>query len=276
MITAVVFAIASEVVPNAFKILTLEFLVRTLFVLRIAMFSFIGAISAVIVVIADPASVDTTAVVALELIVGARRWSGAVVDGRVFISAINTVRITITQPLLGYTLRPSPGLVLFAGVLGFRIALTFVALMAVVFVTVVKAIVVTVTDVDPGNAVSIVTGEKVPEAGPAFRAAVLGWFIGTVTTIVITVAVPSSRDAPMVRTAEAVGRTSSLRAVEWILVRVVTAVIVSITQPVRFDADVCLLALQVVSGTCCVRRTALLRLVAGHIILAVVDAVTDL
>lgn len=80
----------------------------------------------------------------------------------------------------------------------------------------------------------------------------------------------------MIRTSEAVLRAGSLGAVQWILVAVVAAVVVAVAEPVGLDADVGLLALEVVGRASRVHRASLVGLVRGDVVLAVVDAVADL
>lgn len=150
------------------------------------------------------------------------------------------------------------------------------ALMSIVFVTIVQAIVVAVADINAWNTVSIVTRKQITEACASFRLAVLWRLIGSVATVVVAIAVPRGRDASMVGTPETVLRTRSLRTMQYILVRIVTAVIVTVAQPIRFDADVGLLALQMVIGTRRILWTHFMRFVGRRIVLAVVDPVADL
>jgi hypothetical protein len=51
------------------------------------------------------------------------------------------------------------------------------ALMSLVFVRVVEAIIITITDIDTRNTVSIIACEQITKACPTFRLAVLWWFI---------------------------------------------------------------------------------------------------
>lgn len=100
--------------------------------------------------------------------------------------------------------------------------------MPVVLVTVVKTIIVTVADVDPGNTISVVAREQVTEASPSFRLAVLWRLVGSITAIVISVAIPGCRNATIIWAPEAVLRTRSLGTMQRFLVRIVAAVIVSV------------------------------------------------
>lgn len=61
----------------------------------------------------------------------------------------------------------------------------------------------------------------------------------TVAAVVITVAIPRCRNAAVVVGApEAVAGARALRARSCVLVRVIPAVVVTVTQPKRLDADV--------------------------------------
>lgn len=61
-----------------------------------------------------------------------------------------------------------------------------------------------------------------------------------------------------------------------VLIAVVTAVVVSITQPVWFYTDVCLFALEMVHRAGCVAWTAIMSLIRSHVVFTIVDAITDL
>lgn len=95
---------ASVLVANTLEVLAGEFLTRARFVLSVAELSFVGAVAAVVVVVAGPSFVDATAVLALELIVRAGLWSRTVVQGGVLIGAVNTVGIAVAEPFLGNAL----------------------------------------------------------------------------------------------------------------------------------------------------------------------------
>lgn len=60
---------------------------------------------------------------------------------------------------------------------------------------------------------------------------------------------------------EAVGGTSALSTVYRVLVAVVSAIVVSVAQPVRLHTDVRLFTLEVVCGTSGVASAAIVRLV---------------
>lgn len=72
--------------------------------------------------------------------------------------------------------------------------------MPCILITVVHTIIVTVANVDAGNAVSVVAGEQVAKAGAALTLAVLWGLVGPVTAVVVSVTVPCRRDAAVVRT----------------------------------------------------------------------------
>lgn len=254
VVAAIVLTVASEVVSNTLKVLALEFLVGTLFVESVAAFAFVRAVAAVVVVVAKPAFVDASAVGALELVWGARRRRSAVMYCRVLIGSVDTIWIAIAQPLSRYTLSASPEFVLLARVLGLGVTLAFVTLVAVVLITVIEAIVVSIADVDSRYAVAVVASKEVAEAGSSLGAAVFWRLVSSIATVVVAVAVPRSGYTPVVRAAEAVLRARSLRAMEGVLVRVVAAVVIAVAEPVRLHADVGLLTLQVVSGASGVRR----------------------
>lgn len=73
-------------------------------------------------------------------------------------------------------------------------------LMPRVFITVIHTIVVTVADVDAGNAVAVVTGEQVAKAGATFTLAVLWGLVWPIAAVVVSVTVPRRWDAAVVRT----------------------------------------------------------------------------
>lgn len=148
--------------------------------------------------------------------------------------------------------------------------------MSGVLVGVVQTVVVAVANVDSGNAVPVVAREQVAETGATFRLAVLGRFVGPVAAVVVPVAVPRGRYAPVVGTTETVGRASALRTVNRVLVAVIAAVVVAVTQPVRFHANVRLFAFEMVGRTRDVLRATVVRLVRRRVIFAVVHAVAHL
>jgi len=106
--------------------------------------SFIRGVSAVVIVVAEPALVDAPAVLALELVV-ATAWlrTGTVVESGVLIGAVNAVWIAVANPLFGNALGAVPVLVLSASVLCLWVALAVIALVAVILVRVVQTVVIT-------------------------------------------------------------------------------------------------------------------------------------
>jgi len=81
---------------------------------------------------------------------------------------------------------------------------------------------------------------------------------------------------PVIGTSEAVLGTSPLGAMNRILITVVATIVVTVAKPVRFHADIRLLALEVIQRTRGVAGTTLVRLVGRNVVLAIVDAVADL
>lgn len=135
------------------------------------------------------------------------------------------------------------------------------ALVSGVLVGVVQTVVVTVAYVNSGYTISVVTREQVTETGATLRLAVLWWFVRSVTAVVVPVTIPSGRYAPVVGATETVGRASPLRTVNCIFIAVIAAVIVTVAQPVRFNAYVRLLAFEMVGRTRDVLWATVVRLV---------------
>lgn len=80
----------------------------------------------------------------------------------------------------------------------------------------------------------------------------------------------------MIGTSEAILGTSSLGAMNRVLITVVTTIVIAVTEPVRFHTDICFLAFKVIQRARSIARTTLVRLVRRHIVLAIVDAVAHL
>lgn len=80
----------------------------------------------------------------------------------------------------------------------------------------------------------------------------------------------------MIWASEGIRWASSLCAMNRILVRIITAVIVTITKPVRFNANVGLFTLEMIRGARHVHWTSLMRLVRSRVVFTVVDSVADL
>lgn len=85
--------------------------------------------------------------------------------------------------------------------------------MSIVLIAVVQTVVVSIADVNPWNAVAIVAREQITEARSTLRLAVFWRFICAVAAIVVSVAIPSGRNTPMVGASETVLRTSTLSTV---------------------------------------------------------------
>lgn len=99
----------------------------------------------------------------------------------------------------------------------------------------------------------------------------------TVATIVVSVAVPSSRNTTVVvRAAETVAGTRSLRTSRVVLIGIVTAVIVSIAQPKRFDANVGRITFEMTCRTGSVASATFTGLVRRVGVFTIVDSVTNL
>lgn len=79
--------------------------------MRVAVFSFIRTVTAVVVVVAHPATVDASPVAARELICTAVGYRRTVEQRRVLVRTVNAVRVTVAKPLFRYALCPIPRLV---------------------------------------------------------------------------------------------------------------------------------------------------------------------
>ena len=133
-------------------------------------------------------------------------------NGCVFVGAVHAIRISVTNPSLGYTLSPSPVFVGRTGEFSVGIALTGIALMSNIFIRVVETVIISVADIYSWNTVSIIASEEITKTGPLFTLAVLFGFISFRTaTIVISIAIPGGGYASVVRTSKAIGRTRPLR-----------------------------------------------------------------
>jgi hypothetical protein len=131
-------------VSDALEVLTAELGGSARFVLGLAVLALVGGVAAVVVVVAQPALVDATAVAALELVVTAARLrTRAVMQRGVLVGAVHTIWVAVAHPLLRDALRAVPILVLGASVLHLGVALAVVALVPVVLVRVVQTIIVT-------------------------------------------------------------------------------------------------------------------------------------
>lgn len=126
VVPAVILAIAPVLVPDTFEVLARELVGTARLVLRVAFFAFIGAISAVVVVVTKPALIDTSSVAASELFLAARLRRGAMVQSGIFVRSVDTIGISVAQPLLGDALGPAPSLIRFASEFVFVVALSVI------------------------------------------------------------------------------------------------------------------------------------------------------
>lgn len=75
-----------------------------------------------------------------------------------------------------------------------------------IFIWIVQAIIVSITDVYPWDAVAIITSKQVTEASATFTFAVFWGFIGAIATIVISIAVPRCWDTTVIWTPKKIGK----------------------------------------------------------------------
>jgi len=279
-ITAIVFAIAFVIQTDTFGILTAEFIRLIALPINIfAVFGLIAAIPTVVVMIAFPALVDATTIVAFELIVGAffKRHITIGNLGMVFISRVDTIRVAITDPVLINANPPAPLPVGLTSELGVRIASTRFALPVFALVRSINTVIVAITNINPGNAIAIITSEQIPKASSAFLLTLILRLVFASITIRVSIAIPSRRNAPMIRTPERVRWARPSTTMQLIFIRVVTTIIVSITKPIRLDADGRIRTLDMSIRTINISILARLqRLIAGRIVLAVVDTIANL
>lgn len=126
MIAAIILAVAAELLAYALEVLTRELLAAAGLVLRVAELALVATVAAIVVMIAQPVAIQTPSVVAGELILGARGRRRTVVQSHVLISPVNTVRISVAQPLLWDALSAVPQFVRGTSELGFFVALSVV------------------------------------------------------------------------------------------------------------------------------------------------------
>lgn len=72
------------------------------------------------------------------------------------------------------------------------------ALMSHIFIRVVEAIIITITDIYTRNTVSIITCEQITKACATFRLAVFWRFIRSISTVIITITIPCRWDATVI------------------------------------------------------------------------------
>ena len=126
MIATVVLPVTMELLSDTLEILASEFTVRALFVPGVAEFALVGAIAAIVVVVTEPTTVQTAAVVTCELVFRAGHWLRAVVKSHILVGAIHAVWIAVTEPLLWYALSTVPHLVCHTCEFRFFVALAVV------------------------------------------------------------------------------------------------------------------------------------------------------
>ncbi len=101
--------------------------------------------------------------------------------------------------------------------------------------------------------------------------------LGTVSTVVVSITVPRCRDAAVVVGAtETVAGTGSLRTGRVVLVRVVAAVVVTVAEPKRLDANVGRVALEMPRRASRVPGATIAGLVRRVGVFTVVDSVANL
>lgn len=148
--------------------------------------------------------------------------------------------------------------------------------MTLVFVRVIQAIVVAVTNVNSRNAIAVVAREQIAEACPTLGLAITGWLVASVQTVVVSVTVPCGRNTSVIGTAEAVLRTGPLSAMNRIFIAIVAAIVVAVAEPVGLYTDVRLLTFEMIQRARSIARASLVRLVRSNIVLAVINAVAHL
>lgn len=126
MITTIILAVTMELLAYAFEVLTSELLAAAMLVLAVAEIALVATVTAIIVMIAQPAAIQAPPVVASELIVGTRSWCRTMMQSDILVSAINAVRISITQPFLRNALSAVPHFVLGAGEFSFFVTFSVV------------------------------------------------------------------------------------------------------------------------------------------------------
>lgn len=87
---------------------------------------------------------------------------------------------------------------------------------------------------------------------------------------------PSCGYTAVIWTSNAVLWTCSLSTMEWIFIWIITTIIISITKPIRLNANICLFTLKVIGRTFCVLRTSFVCFIRGNIIFAIIYSITNL
>lgn len=126
MIAAIVLAVTAELLAYAFKVLTSKFLITTRFILRITKLALVATVTTIIIMIAQPITIQTSSVIAGELILGTGSWSRTMMQSHVLISPVNAVRISVAQPFLWNALGAVPHFVRGASEFRFFVAFSIV------------------------------------------------------------------------------------------------------------------------------------------------------
>lgn len=161
----------------------------------------------------------------------------------------------------------------------FRFIITFPAsaLMSIIFIRIIQTIVICIADVNARNAIAIVAGKQVTETRFSARFAVIRRLVGSVTAIVVSIAIPRSRNAAVVVGAtETVGGTRPLRTRRFVLIGIVTAIVISIAQPERFHANVGRVAFEMLQWASGISSASFARLVRRVGIFTIVDSIAHL
>ena len=144
------------------------------------------------------------------------------------IGTIHAIWVTIAHPFFLDTNGASPLAVLFTREFTIGIASPVGTLAIGILIRVIKAVVVAITNINVGNAIAIVASEEIPIASSVFGGALVLRLIFAIGAIWIAIAVPSGWQTTVIVTSERIDRTFSGTTMEFIFVRVVAAVIVSI------------------------------------------------
>lgn len=238
-VTAIILLVAVVGFGHALGVLTSKFRRRTGAVFAITFGSLIRSIAAIIVVIASPVSMDATAVTASELLTRAAVAGSAVERSRVFISSVDAIRIAIANPFTWNTLSFAPLFIGTAREFRFRVAFAAPTLVSIIFIRIVQAVVVSVADVNARDAIAVVARKQVAETSLGARFAIIWRLVGSVAAVIVSIAIPRGRNAAVVVGAsETVAGTRALRTRRFVLIGIVAAVIIAVTQPERFHANV--------------------------------------
>lgn len=121
----------------------------------------------------------------------------------------------------------------------FRVAFAAPTLVSIIFIRIVQAVVVSVADVNARDAIAVVARKQVAETSLGARFAIIWRLVGSVAAVIVSIAIPRGRNAAVVvGAAETVAGTRALRTRRFVLIGIVAAVIIAVTQPERFHANV--------------------------------------